>query len=373
MNRMGSMRVGFPDQVITTVKRDRPVVRAVIATPAARALKERAVGSFSVGRWLIGLLIVTLIFGARTLRNIGAGSGETLRGFKERARQRRRRLGRSSEFGVQLPWTGILAAELARSSLGRVLLHLSAMLADQAFRFHCAGILRELHGSAGTTSFLHRIGTRLIGTLTLYLAKPIKHRGPSTKADLETLSKVLRHGDVLLTEGNTRMAVLVRRITRSNWSHVSMYVGPLEDGRDPPCIVEVDVAAGVRAVPLSEFSGLRVRVLRHTELHDSDRRRVVDWVVSRIGDGYDVAHAWALARQLLRRTMPVRLPPPRSAMTQDAERFICTSLLAQAFVLVGHPIASTHADDRGGLAADHKHVIPPDFERAAVFEVVKAC
>jgi len=32
---------------------------------------------------------------------------------------------------------------LARFSLGRVLLHLIAMLGDRAVRFHAAGILRE--------------------------------------------------------------------------------------------------------------------------------------------------------------------------------------------------------------------------------------
>lgn len=33
---------------------------------------------------------------------------------------------------------------LARFSLGRVVLHLIAMLGDGAFRFHAAGIVREL-------------------------------------------------------------------------------------------------------------------------------------------------------------------------------------------------------------------------------------
>jgi hypothetical protein len=33
---------------------------------------------------------------------------------------------------------------LARFSLGRVVLHLLAMIGDGAFRFHAAGILREL-------------------------------------------------------------------------------------------------------------------------------------------------------------------------------------------------------------------------------------
>jgi hypothetical protein len=39
---------------------------------------------------------------------------------------------------------GIMIAELARFSLGRVLLHLISMLRDRAFRFHAAGIMREL-------------------------------------------------------------------------------------------------------------------------------------------------------------------------------------------------------------------------------------
>jgi hypothetical protein len=33
---------------------------------------------------------------------------------------------------------------LARFSLGRIVLHLLAMIGDGAFRFHAAGILREL-------------------------------------------------------------------------------------------------------------------------------------------------------------------------------------------------------------------------------------
>jgi hypothetical protein len=33
---------------------------------------------------------------------------------------------------------------LARFSLGRVVLHLLAMIGDGAFRFHAAGILREV-------------------------------------------------------------------------------------------------------------------------------------------------------------------------------------------------------------------------------------
>ena len=130
--------------------------------------------------------------------------------------------------------------------------------------------------------------------LARYLAEPVAHHSASIGADAPSLAALLRRGDVLLTEGITRMAMLVRHLTGSPWSHVSMYVGALEDQPDPRCVVEADIAAGVRAVPLSEFKGLRVRVLRPTGLQEADRRRLADWVVSRIGDEYDIAHAWAL-------------------------------------------------------------------------------
>jgi len=169
------------------------------------------------------------------------------------------------------------------------------------------------------------------------------------------LAALLRPGDVLLTEGNTRAAAVVRWATRSPWAHVSVYVGPLEAGDDPRCIIEADIRAGVRAVPLSEFRGQRARIVRPLGLDEADRQRLADWLVGHIGAPYDLSHAWALGRRFL------RLGPPRT-IVQDAKRFICSSLLAQAFLFVGHPIA----------AAEARYVVPRDFDTAAGFEVVKA-
>ena len=195
----------------------------------------------------------------------------------------------------------------------------------------------------------------LIDALARYLAQPLKRPGSSSNSDPHSLSALLVPGDVLLTDGNSRMAALVRRVTRSPWSHVAMYVGPLEDGADPRCIVEADIAGGVRAVRLSELEGLRVRVLRPRGLDDTLRRRLADWVVSRIGGQYDLAHAWALAKRLLRLPLPSRLPQA----AHSATRFICSTLLAQAFLLVGHPVV-----------ADPACVTPRDFETASVFEPI---
>jgi hypothetical protein len=206
--------------------------------------------------------------------------------------------------------------------------------------------------------------------LACFLARPLKRAGACAANDPESMSQVLRRGDVLLTEGITRLALLVRCLTGSSWTHVSMYVGPLDDGPSPRCIVEADVAGGVRAVPLSEFAGQRVRVLRATRLHEADTSRLADWVVSRIGAEYDMAHAWSLARALLRLPgTPVR-SSSHGAVPPGGGRYICSSLLAHAFLLVGCPIAPTVIHGASGAPASFRYVIPHDFERASVLEAV---
>jgi Permuted papain-like amidase enzyme, YaeF/YiiX, C92 family len=196
--------------------------------------------------------------------------------------------------------------------------------------------------------------------LAVFLTQPLKRYSPATSADPAFLREVLHAGDVLLSEGNTRAALLIKRVTGSTWSHVSMYVGPLEDGPDPRCVVEADIAEGVRSIRLSELAGLNVRVLRHVGLSDALRARLAGWVVSQIGGEYDLKHALLLARNFLWLPAKARLAPAASGIAQSARRFICSSLLAHAFALVGHPI----------LEADHRYVIPRDFESASVFEVL---
>jgi hypothetical protein len=211
----------------------------------------------------------------------------------------------------------------------------------------------------------------LVRALVAYLAKPIKPSGSVTTTDPHSLSAMLYRGDVLLSDCNTRVATLVKRITRSTWSHVSIYVGPLEEGPDPLCIVEADVAAGVRAIRLSELNALHVRVLRPTRLNDMHRRQITDWVVSRIGSEYDLAHAWALGRKLLRFPLPNHLQSSGDTTSNSATRFICCSLLAHAFALVGYPILPVQMQASHLATADHRNLTPGDFERASVFEVVQ--
>jgi hypothetical protein len=214
-----------------------------------------------------------------------------------------------------------------------------------------------------------RIRSRLMDAVVAYLVQPLVRQGTAGAADPDAFSGLLCRGDVLLSEGNTRAAALVKRITRSSWSHVSMYVGPLEDRPDPLCVIEADIAAGVRPIRLSDLNALKVRVLRPTRLNAADRDRLAAWVIDRVGSEYDFAQAWRLARKLLRVPAGRRGGSSPTAAPQSATRYICGSLLVHAFDQVGTPIfASTGPSCTA--PADHASITPGDFEHAPAFEVI---
>jgi hypothetical protein len=257
---------------------------------------------------------------------------------------------------------------LAEHSAGRILLHLLAMLGDRSVRFHLEGIVREL---SSVLRLLALLRNRAIAALTLYLAQPVKHSIANRDSNPQSLAAVLRRGDVLLIQGNSRFAAVIKCLTRSPWSHVSMYVGPLDDGPNPICVVEADIAAGVRSIRLTELDALQVRVLRPIGLTDTDRARLADWVVGQIGSEYDLAHAWGLLRNVLRLPLPDRFRSAPGTIASSAKRFICCSLLAHAFAWVGYSILPDQAGVGLTVTADATRLIPSDFERASLFEVLE--
>jgi hypothetical protein len=218
------------------------------------------------------------------------------------------------------------------------------------------------------SSLLERACAVAMSALARYLARPLGEFSTLTSTDRQAVAAVLRRGDVLLSSGNTRCAALVKRLTQSTWSHVSMYVGPLEVDPDPLCIVEADMAHGVRAIRLSDLDARCICVLRPAGLDDTDRRRLAASVLQHMGSEYDFAQAWTLARSLLVRRWWSRLQSLPTSMGRGARRFICSSLIAQAFALIGHSIVPADAIviDRQTSNA----LVPADFERAALFAIV---
>jgi len=220
-----------------------------------------------------------------------------------------------------------------------------------------------------------------------YLSKPIGKAGGGGN-DALLVAETLEPGDVLLVEGNTRIAAAIKYLTQSMWSHAAVYVGarpelPCVDG-EPTTLIEADVLEGVRAVPLSCYSAFRVRICRPVNLTSTDRERLIEFLIERLGHRYDLKHVFDLARYLLPVPMPARLRRRMiSCGSADPTRAICSTLIAQAFGAVRYPILPiiSRKNDGNPSRADlvrelwrirhHSLYVPRDFDISPFFQVVK--
>ncbi len=233
-----------------------------------------------------------------------------------------------------------------------------------------------------------RIRTSIGQAIGRYLGQPVRQYRPLTTSAPNALAAALRPGDVLLVEGNTRVSAAIKYLTQSTWSHAALYVGDAltryDDGSDPPVLIEADMVEGVWAVPLSKYTALHTRVCRPIALTAEDAKRVVAYLISRLGHTYDMKNMVDLARYLLPMPpLPSRWRRRMLALgSGDPTKAICSSLIAQAFQSVGYPILPALRRRRSDPGAtDHnldilfiKHYsvyTPRDFDISPYFQVVK--
>ena len=234
-----------------------------------------------------------------------------------------------------------------------------------------------------------------------FLTREVRSYQRRIPNNLENLKKHVRPGDVLLVEGKTRIAQIIKYVTQSSWSHSGIYVGEraIQEGHPQRgryqelygeearyLMVEADLAAGVLAVPLSKYSDYNIRVCRPYCLTDEDRQRVVEEVVAHIGDAYDRRQLVDLGRYLT----PFHLLPTRwrrkafFSGESDSRAVICSSLIAQAFLDVRYPIlpllpGSVREEKEQGLhpwgrrmrSVHPRLVLPRDFDLSPYFRIVK--
>jgi hypothetical protein len=226
------------------------------------------------------------------------------------------------------------------------------------------------------------------GHLARYLAQPVRGAQVAT-ASPEQLAATLKPGDVLLVEGNTRVSTAIKYLTQSTWSHAMFYIGdalgPPAQGEEPRVLVEADMLYGIRAVPLSEISGVNTRICRPVGLSKEDLQKVIQFAVSHIGGHYDLKNVFDLARYLVP-TPPVPTRWRRRMIafgSGDPTRAICSTLIAEAFQSVRYPILPdvSYVHDGTPGCNDCYHEVmhirhyslftPRDFDISPYFEVVK--
>lgn len=216
------------------------------------------------------------------------------------------------------------------------------------------------------------------------------HRhGTAAPTDPAYLMACLRPGDVLLVEGQTRVSVAIKYLTQPNCSHAALYAGGatgLHDAQGRPRgFVEADIRERARVVGVHEFEGLHCRVCRPVGLSGSEIGAVVGLVTARLAHRYDLKDVVDLTRYLLPTPpVPVRWRRRMIAFgSGDPTRAICSTLIAQAFQSVRHPILPTIESVRSkdpmcpGCMDEILHVrqhslfVPRDLDVSPCFAIVK--
>jgi len=223
-----------------------------------------------------------------------------------------------------------------------------------------------------------------------YLAQPTGRYAPFYAPDPDVVRKALQPGDILLVEGNSRLAAAIKYLTQSTWSHAALYVGQrpgdvAPDG-EPNVLLEAEAETGVVTVPLSRYLPYNKRICRPVGLDDASRQKVIDYALKRIGTQYDSQRIVDLARYLFPYP-PVPVWFRRRMLSigsGDPTRAICSTLIAEAFASIHYPILPERVSINGktyGVAPyvqrefDHIRTYglytPRDFDVSPFFAIVK--
>ncbi len=234
-------------------------------------------------------------------------------------------------------------------------------------------------------NILHGTGQRL----ARHLSEPRAENAEVSTSPPAKLSASLKAGDVLLIAGNSRFSTAIKYLTQSSWSHATLYVGdtlgPANEEGEAQVLIEADINEGIRAVPLSDYSGSHTRICRPVGLSENQIKSLCDYAITRIGQRYDLKNIIDLARYLI----PIPLLPTRwrrrllALGSGDPTRAICSSLIAQAFQSVGYPILpeiniekSTDPDCKKCYQETlhirhHSLFTPRDFDVSPYFQIIK--
>lgn len=228
--------------------------------------------------------------------------------------------------------------------------------------------------------------TWLGGALARFLSRPLASYRPIATSSFETLDATLRCGDVLLVEGNTRIAVAIKYLTQSTWSHAALCLGRQSFGdRDFGCnvLVEADLQEGIRLVPASSYAPFHTRICRPAGLSAEELATIVRLALARLGHQYDLKNVFDLARFLL------PAPPVPTSMRRqllmlgsgEPTRAICSTFIAQLFQAVRYPILPeverrptgecNSCYDEIVRIRHHSLFAPRDFDVSPYFAVVK--
>jgi len=134
----------------------------------------------------------------------------------------------------------------------------------------------------------------------------------------------MHKGDIVLSKEQTTMSWLVRKVTKSNWSHVGIYNG----------LGKVISSVPFRGVVYKNYGDMfdvcsNVCVYRVKDLSEEKADEVLKFCDSKQGIKYDFAQAALLGWRIVFNTLETAKSDP------NPNNFVCSELVAEAFHSVG--------------------------------------
>jgi len=224
----------------------------------------------------------------------------------------------------------------------------------------------------------------------------LNYESPDNKTPLTSFERLryeLRPGDVILVEGRSNVAEIIKSITQSIWTHTFLYIGRLHDVDDPmlrdhiqkyrhcspdeQLIIEAILGQGIIVSSIENYEGEHLRICRPRGITRSDSQTAIEYSIKELGKDYNVRQIMDLARFMF----PYWFLPKRWRSTLfehnagSPTRTVCSTMIAEAFSKIRFPIIPViHQDKEGDLKlirSNTKLITPRDFDYSPYFDVIK--
>ena len=143
---------------------------------------------------------------------------------------------------------------------------------------------------------INRIRAAIGRRLAAYLSKSLPGYQRFDTVPVEGIASVIRPGDILLVEGDSRISVAIKYLTQSSWSHACLHVGAGGEAPDQPMLLEADLQNGVHLVPLNKYAQSNLRICRPVGLTDEEVAGVITFARGKLGHQYDLKNIFDLIR-----------------------------------------------------------------------------
>jgi hypothetical protein len=233
--------------------------------------------------------------------------------------------------------------------------------------------------------FLQKVKRRLLNSSKTHLGTYVVRRISKKKElyklhypnNLTDIDRLLLPGDVLLVDGDYGISDWIKVFSSHTWSHCALYTEtqPVPCSNGPKVsldaklnLVEAIIGHGIILSNIRKYEHCNLRICRPKNLTRTQRQRVVQFALSKVGLPYDQRNVFRFMG------LPFNQGAKPTEDISDAERggYTCSGLIASAFSRVSLEVLHYYDGEAKRIVPYHPSQIQPkDFDLSPNFEIIK--